>query len=72
MIRPTEVRSEVQRIMAQCSPHYLSAYQILEMLPVELRDQIINKRGRPGEGGGSYYGPGHVVEETARGIPGVT
>ena len=44
---------------------YLTAYQILEKLPSETRNRLIEERGTPGLGAGNYYAAANVVSDAA-------
>lgn len=40
---------------------FLTAYQILERLPTNMRDRLIQERGMPGTGSGNNYASASVV-----------
>lgn len=48
------------------APTYLTAYQILDRLPPELREQLITERGRGGRGEGHKYAAPSVVMEALK------
>lgn len=60
MLTPTNIKSDVFAVLRQANT-WLSAYQILERLPV--RDTLITERGMPGAGSGTSYGAASVVAQ---------
>lgn len=53
---PTKIKSEVHDILQRKGKEFITAYQILEWLPKDLRDQLIYKRsGVGGAGSDRYY-----------------
>ena len=50
---------------------YLTAYQILEQLPQQIKDRLITERGTPGMGAGKHYAAASVVSDAAEKIPGI-
>jgi hypothetical protein len=65
MLMPTDIRDAVEQVIRR-SPNYLSAYQILERLPAQVRNQVLSERGDSGQGGGQRYTPVSVVTQAAR------
>lgn len=73
-VLPKEIVDEVRIVLGRAakgkSPgsttKYLTAYQILDRLPVDLRDRIINERGRGGTGEGVPYAAPSVVAMAAQ------
>lgn len=64
MLIPTNILAEVEEVLT-ASTNYLSAYQILERLPSNLRDQLLEERGTPGQGNGNSYTAASVVTQAA-------
>lgn len=71
-LKPSNITEEVNNVLTSMRINtngrgrsYLTAYQILELLPLATRDRLINERGNPGLGGGKYYGPTNVVSDAA-------
>ncbi len=70
-VLPKEIVDEVRAILEQAargkSPttKYLTAYQILDRLPSDRYDQLVNQRGRGGKGEGVYYAATSVVAKAA-------
>jgi hypothetical protein len=50
---------------------YLTAYQILEQLPQQIKDQLINERSTPGMGAGKHYSAASVVSDAAEKVTGI-
>ena len=76
-LMPTEIRTEVERVLRNVHKNsgsnksYLTAYQILGLLPDGMRDDLIRELGRPGEGSGKYYAAASAVSQAARNLPGI-
>lgn len=64
MLIPTNIVTEVEVVLSNAA-NYLSAYQILERLPGNLRNQLIEERGAPGRGQGNSYTAASVVTQAA-------
>jgi len=71
-IMPSDITEEVKIVLTKMQINsngrgrsYLTAYQILEQLQLATRNKLINQRGKPGLGGGKYYGPTSVVSDAA-------
>lgn len=71
MIMPSDITADVLAVLRNAKhgkggrPHYMTAYQVLNELPVQLRDQIISERGMPGAGSGYPYRAAQVVSDAA-------
>ncbi len=76
-IMPTDINDEVKAILksTQKDSHYghsyLTAYQILEKLPSQIRDQLIKERGMPGQGSVNNFTAASVVSDAAEMLPGI-
>ncbi|MES2641066.1 MAG: hypothetical protein V4850_16365 [Myxococcota bacterium] len=65
-LMPTAIKNEVLAALAdaargQAAAPFLTAYELLDLLPVARRDQLIAERGMPGEGSGSTVGAARIV-----------
>jgi len=69
VITPTQIEDAVRNVLHRTDV-FMSAYQILEELPADLRDQIIHERGRPGQGSGHHYAAATVVAQAAEKLVG--
>jgi hypothetical protein len=65
------VLTDVQVMSNNRGRAYLTAYQILEQLPQQIKEQLIDERGAPGVGAGSYYSAASVVSDAAERISGI-
>ena len=69
-LMPTDIKEDVKRVLegipanAGVNP-FVTAYQILERLPQNIKDQLISERGPAGKGGGYYYSTASVVSDAA-------
>ena len=77
-LMPRDIRVEVETVLrsVQVDPNgrgrsYLTAYQILEQLPQQIRDRLIAERGTPGLRSGNYYAAANVVSDAAEMISGI-
>lgn len=74
---PSEIVDDVRRVLEKSStgkgvvPSFLTAYQILDRLPKELRQRLIDERRIGGAGAGVYYSAASVVADAAERVPGV-
>lgn len=69
-LMPSDIADEVQSVLENMPIHkrgrsYLTAYQILELLPSTTRDRLVAERGTPGLGSGKYYAAASVVADAA-------
>ena len=70
-LKPSEIVDEVREVLENASsgkgesPHYLTAYQILDRLPDALKDRIISERGPSGKGAGSHYSSASLISDAA-------
>jgi len=72
-LKPTNIKDEVGDVLSnvhvddntQRGRSYITAYQILELLPADIRDRLIEERGVPGEGSGNNYAAASVVSDAA-------
>ncbi len=77
MLMPTDIKDDVKTVLkgtlkdSQYGRSYLTAHQILEKLPSQIRDQLIKERGMPGQGAGKYYAAANVVSDAAEMLPGI-
>jgi hypothetical protein len=76
-LMPRDIRDEVEGILqnTQDDPNrghsYLTAYQVLIQMSEATRTRLINERGTPGQGAGTYYSAASVVSDAAELIPGI-
>ncbi|HVJ83346.1 MAG TPA: hypothetical protein VNC50_19935 [Planctomycetia bacterium] len=69
-LMPTDIVEEVREVLLSAADAgkygraFLTAYQILELLPPATRDRLIAERGIGGSGGGSFTAPS-VVSQAA-------
>ena len=76
-LMPTDIKDEVQSVLKKAKKDsrygrsYLTAHQLLEKLPSQIRDQLIKERGMPGQGAGKYYAAASVVSDAAEMLPGI-
>jgi len=74
---PTDILGDVEKVLRNArtgkgtEPAFLTAFQILEALPEQLRDQLIAERTRGGKGAGVTYAAPSVVSDAAEMIPGI-
>ncbi|HUT72871.1 MAG TPA: hypothetical protein VMW89_19545 [Desulfatiglandales bacterium] len=74
-LMPTDIKEEVKAVLKRTlndpryGRSYLTAHQILEKLPSQIRDQLIKERGTPGQGSGKYYAAASVVSDAAEMLP---
>ena len=74
-LMPTDIKDEVQAVLqkgkkdSRYGRSYLTAHQLLEKLPSQIRDQLIKERGTPGQGAGKYYASASVVSDAAEMLP---
>lgn len=77
MLMPTDITAEVKQVLlasaqadGDCST-FLTAYQILDRLPEDLRERIIGERGVGSRGWGKRYSAPSVVSDAAEKLPGI-
>ena len=76
-LMPTDIKEEVRAVLErthndpQRGRSYITAYQILENLPSQIRNQLIEERGTPGQGSGKYYAAASVVSDATEMVPDV-
>ena len=76
-LMPTDIQEHVRNVLSnvhvdnntQRGRSFITAYQILELLRADIRDQLIDERGRPGEGSGNHYAAANVVADAAGMLP---
>ncbi|HEY2412165.1 MAG TPA: hypothetical protein VGI40_07985 [Pirellulaceae bacterium] len=74
-LMPSDILSEVETVLKNArtgkgtEPAFLTAFQILERLPSQLRDQLIQERGLGGKGTGVAYAAPSVVSDAAEKLP---
>ncbi len=71
-LKPKDVKDEVRSVLEKThidtggrGHSFLTAYQILERLQPDLKAQLIEERGKPGSGAGTYYAAASVVSDAA-------
>lgn len=70
-IKPNEIVEEIKEVLENINRNnqetkpFVTAYQILEELPHDLKNRIIKERGRPGKDSGTYYSAASVVSDAA-------
>mgnify|MGYP000496995576 CR=1 FL=1 len=75
-IERQDIRNEVERVLREAShgkgkePWFLTAYQILARLPVEMQVWMIETYGQPGKGGGQHNSAALQVARIASSIVG--
>jgi len=62
---------DVQEMTNNRGRAFLTAYQILDRLSQQTKDQLIVERGAPGKGAGIYYSAASVVSDAAEKIHGI-
>lgn len=76
-LMPTDIVNEVAAVLRQAAhgdgtePNYLTAYQILDRLPTDIRDRLIRERTIGGQGAGVAYAAPSVVSDAAEKVPGI-
>ena len=77
-LMPNDIISEVETVLTgvQVMPNgrgraYLTAYQILDQLPQQIKNRLIAERGAPGMGAGNNYAAASVVSDAAEKIHGI-
>ena len=72
MLTTQDIAAHVRSILHEAASGeyacFLSAYQLLERMPADLRQQLIDERGEPGEGGGHPYSAAKLVSQAARNL----
>jgi len=77
-LMPNQIQVEVENVLrgVQDIPNgrgraYLTAYQILDQLPQQIKERLIAERGAPGLGAGQHYSAASVVSDAAEKISGI-
>lgn len=76
-LMPSDIRDDVAAVLEQArkaggpAGPYLTAYQILAMLPQPLRNVLLQQRGLPGSGAGVHYSAASLVSDAAELLPNV-
>src|SRR3954454_14766131 len=76
-LMPSDIVDEVRRVLLEARrgkgnrPNFLTAFQILDRLPTEIRDRLIAERTGGGGGAGTTFAAPSVVSRAARSIAGV-
>ena len=76
-LMPRDITGDVQQVLAAARagkgvrPNFLTAYQILDRLPVTIRDRLIAERTLGGRGSGVSYAAPSVVSDAAEMLPGI-
>ena len=74
-LMPSDITSEVETVLRDAAradgdqPYFLTAYQILDRLPNDLRARLIQERTIGGHGAGVKYAAPSVVSEAAQMLP---
>ncbi|MBI4508762.1 MAG: hypothetical protein HY698_03940 [Deltaproteobacteria bacterium] len=69
MIMPSDIVETVYEVLTRANrgkgarPRAMTAYAVLDRLPLDLRDNLIHERGMPGKGSGSTYSAAQVVSD---------
>ena len=69
MLMPRDIIDDVRDVLLQAHqekgsrPHYLTAYQILDRLPENLRSQLIEERTLGGKDTGEHYSAASLVSD---------
>jgi hypothetical protein len=69
VVKPTDIKNDVENVLRNARV-FMSAYQILEELPTDLRDLLIKERGMPGQGSGHHFASASVVADAAEMLEG--
>ena len=76
-LMPKDIVDDVRRVLLDARrgkgarPNFLTALQILDRLPKEIRSRLISERSGGGEGAGKPFAAPSLVSHAARLIPGV-
>lgn len=76
-LMPKDIVSAVAEVMRTASrvdgehPYFLTAYQILDRLPDEIRTRLIQERTLGGSGAGVHYAATSVVSDAAAMLPNI-
>ena len=71
-LRPSDIVDAVRAVLAAARrgkgdrPNYLTAFQILDRLPAELRTRLVSERTPGGTGAGTVFAAPSVVSRAAR------
>lgn len=71
-VRPEEIVEDVRRVLQGAArgkgpaPNYLTAYQILNRLPADIRMRLVADHGRGGRGEGHHYAATGVVKNALK------
>lgn len=71
-LMPSDIMEEVRVVLLSAHTgkgserQFMSAYQILNLMPVAIRDRLINERSIGGLGTGEHYSAASVVADTAQ------
>jgi hypothetical protein len=76
-LMPDDIVDDVREVLANANKgkgtdcQYLTAYQILALLPQHVRATLIAQRGLPGQGAGVHYSAASLVSDAAEKVAGV-
>jgi len=76
-LMPSDIVEEVRHVLRSAhrgkgaGPCFLTAFQILERLPVATRDRLVAERTIGGTGSGQTYAAPSVVSDAAEMVPGI-
>ena len=76
-LKVADIQTQVITILSQAAkgrgkkPQYVTAYQIFRRLPVAIRNQLIQERGKPGKGGGNEFAAASLVAKACQTVPNI-
>jgi hypothetical protein len=76
-LMPSDITDSVANVLRGAArgdgshPNYLTAYQILDRLPEDIRDRLIGEPTLGGHGAGVSYAAPSVVSDAAEMLPGI-
>lgn len=76
-LMPSDIAADVAEVLKNAArgdgnhPYFLTAYQILDRLPKDIRDRLINERTAGGHGAGTHYSAPSAVSDAAEMLPGI-
>ena len=76
-LMPSDITDAVANVLHHASrgdgdrPNFLTAYQILDRLPPDIRDRLIEERTLGGQGAGVSYSAASIVSDAAGMLPSI-
>lgn len=76
-LMPKDITAEVRQVLCSASRgkgnrlNFLTAFQILDRLPAEIKERLIAERTRGGRGAGQSYAAPSVVSDAAEMLEGI-